>query len=621
MTPFVHDRKKSVDLKPWLHRMVIGFAAWTVICHVVVFNHGNLYQLGGLFSIALAGWAFYLAKHKAKPSARPVAGRGNREDVVNALAWHGALGMAVVLVLTLNRPDADDAFYVNMAAAVADHPAASLLCRDTMHYLTDAPILLPFYRVHSLELLAALCAWITGIPAIGFLHLVFPPLAAVLALLAYRSLFMRFSPRCWGWATLAACLFLCANGDGHASYGNLSWVRLHQGKGILATAMVPIVIDATLCFAGAPSAKRFLYLAAAQIAAVGMSGSALFVAPLMSLLAAMACLSGEGMPGSRTRAWAGVMASCVYPLLLAAIVHNGFALPENVRSTLPSGLVPDSLRYVFGSGPFAYACAGIMGCACFLPRSRIGRRLAVICSLFAVLVASNPWLAPVVATRFLGPEIYWRLYWLIPLPLFAGLFFCIPLDRPQIKTAKWIGFAIYSVALFLFLAGLPRQRIFDAGNQVRMGRPGLKVPAFYGDIRAINARLDPTDSILMPVDLSPWLPTLQHAARPVLARPAYAYLYPSGQRAAILGAQAFVSNGPAGAGMGATLDKLVESMKIDAVCFSKANERASDIQAILERHGYRRVANPGTFSYELYVLVAASRQGAIGSVDGKGKAT
>lgn len=607
----IHVRQNGLDFNQWLHRMVMGFAAWTVICHVVVFNHGNLFQLGGLLSIALAGLAFFLATHAVTPSSGHVGGSGDRMDGMNALAWHGALAIAVVLVLTLNRPDADDAFYVNMAAAVADHPAEPLLCRDTMHYLSDAPIMLPFYRVHSLELLAALCAWITGIPAIGFLHLAFPPLAAWLTLLAYRSLFMQFVPRFWGWASLAACLFLCANGDVHASYGNLSWVRLHQGKGILVTAMIPIMIEATVSFVRSPSGPRALYLAAAQIAAIGMSGSALFVAPLMSLLAAMACFSGPGTFGGRTRALSGVVACCLYPFLMAALVRDGCSPSENSRAIIPSDLVSDSLRYVFGSGPFAYACAAIMGCGCLLARNRIARRLAIYCTLFAVLIASNPWLAPAVAKHLLGPDIYWRLYWMLPLPLFAGLFFCIPLERLQVKTAKWIGCAVYSAAIFLFLAVLPRQRIFDAANQVQVGWPGLKVPAYYGDIRAINAKLDPADSILMPVELSPWLPTLQHAARPVLARPAYARLYPSEQRASILGAQAFISKGPAGAGGGAALDKLIESMRIDAVCFSKANERAPDIRVILERHGYGQIATPEVFSYELYVPAGVPGQGSI----------
>jgi len=363
----------------------------------------------------------------------------------------------------------------------------------------------------------------------------------------------------------------------------------------------PIVIDATLAYVSKPSLRLFFYLSAAQIAAVGMSGSAVFVTPLLALLTAMAYLSGPGKASGRVATLMGVAGTSLYPVLVAGLVTFCYARPGVVLAPIRSTLVKSSISYVFGSGPFAYACVLVVAGVCFLTGAPVARRLGRFCALFALLVVSNPLLAPFLAENLMGADVYWRLYWTLPLPLFAGLFCCIPLELLQVHVPRGVRFTAYAAVLLMFMVVLPRQRIFDVGNRVRLGKPGLKVPPFYGTIQAVAANLHSEDSVLMPDELSPWLPTLHNAARPVLARQAYARLYPPDKRATVCAAQAFISrNGTCEDGSEA-LVTLVRSMDIRAVLFSGHLDHAAEIVGILKRHGFTVSATSSTAPYALYV--------------------
>ena len=76
----------------------------------------------------------------------------------------------VILMLISHRPDADDAFYVNVAVAAADVPGRALLSADTMHGIPGLPLYLPVYRVHSYELLNGAPGLSVGNPGDLFFH-------------------------------------------------------------------------------------------------------------------------------------------------------------------------------------------------------------------------------------------------------------------------------------------------------------------------------------------------------------------------------------------------------------------------------------------------------------------
>jgi hypothetical protein len=123
------------------------------------------------------------------------------------LVWAVAL-LAALVPLTLSfGTNIDDGYYVNLSVHVADEPDQPLLQFDTLHGL-QLPVTLNVTRLTSYEVLLGVVSWFTGIPAIAVTHLLFPPLAAVLVVLAHARLLRRFAPQHYGWATAAAILFM-----------------------------------------------------------------------------------------------------------------------------------------------------------------------------------------------------------------------------------------------------------------------------------------------------------------------------------------------------------------------------------------------------------------------------
>ena len=60
--------------------------------------------------------------------------------------------LSIVCALTVavsHRANEDDAFYLNMAVAAADAPAAPLLAGDTLHGYDDVPMDLPVFRING----------------------------------------------------------------------------------------------------------------------------------------------------------------------------------------------------------------------------------------------------------------------------------------------------------------------------------------------------------------------------------------------------------------------------------------------------------------------------------------
>ena len=221
----------------------------------------------------------------------------------------------VALTLVAHRPDADDPFYLNFAVHAVDHPEAPLIAYDTLHGFPELPLSLPVYKVHSIELLEAAVSYLTGLRVLDVAHLLFPVLAALWVVLAYARLSRLLSPTRWIWVLGGALAFLFCIGSPHQSYGNFAFVRLHQGKAVLLSALLPLVIAYGLEFALAPSRRRWLRLAASQIAAVGLSASALWSAPTVAALA-LASAAPWGRRGARV-VLLGLTASA-YPLAVAA---------------------------------------------------------------------------------------------------------------------------------------------------------------------------------------------------------------------------------------------------------------------------------------------------------------
>src|SRR6185312_5099903 len=234
---------------------------------------------------------------------------------------------AVCITLFASRPDADDAFYRSISATLLRYPQQPVLLHDTLYRLPDVPILLQFYRLSNYDVLVGTLARITGVDHLLVAYLILPAVFAAFCVLAWAYLLQRIVPARWPWVLIILFSCVLALGEMPRAYGNFAFVRLFQGKAILATGMVSAIAGSALLFARHGGPRHWLLLFAAQIAALGVSASALFVAPAAAALGLAGGWSGSG--ASSRRFAAGMLASAYVfgaGWAMASVTHGGQAL-------------------------------------------------------------------------------------------------------------------------------------------------------------------------------------------------------------------------------------------------------------------------------------------------------
>lgn len=460
-----------------------------------------------LFALGLAAGT---VKRRPLPAEATPAGNGRSE----AALW--GLGIAcAVYALAVHRPDADDAFYVNLAVAAIDHPELPLLARDTLHGRFDLPIHYATYRLHGFELANAAVAWITGLPAIRVFHVVTAAAAALCVPLAHAALLRRLLPQHWWLATLAVVVVLAAPGETHRWYGNFAFVRMWQGKGVFLFVFLPLVQLAALRFAQRPDGPRFAMLAATQIAALGCTSTALWAAPVASLVAMSAALPLR-LASARTLA-IGALASG-YLIAAGLLLKSGVAasIPELAESFDPGVQLAGAFTTAFGEHRlYAFALVSLFLAWAATPPDGLARRFAIAAPLATGLVLFNPFLDAFVRANVTGPS-YWRAVWALPAPLLMAFVLVAPLrfaDRLGPRPAR----ALAGLAIAVFAIAVPRFHGFAAENAAWLDAPGLKVGAMHRWAVAVN-EIAPRKRVVAPPPVATWIPTAHDHAYPMAVR-------------------------------------------------------------------------------------------------------
>jgi hypothetical protein len=421
-------------------------------------------------------------------------------------AWIVLLVAAAAICVTLvaSRPDADDAFYRSISATLLRYPQQPVLVHDTLYRLPDIPVLLQFYRLSNYYVLVGTLARITGVDHLAVAYLILPVVFAALCVLAWAYLLRRIVPRRWPWALLILFLVVLALGEVHRAYGNFAFVRLFQGKAILVTGMVPIIAGSALLFARHGGLRHWLLLFAAQIAALGASASALFVAPAA---AALGLAGGWSANVASSRRFAAGMLASAYVFgagwAMASVTHGGEALVSS--SPMPG--VPQILDDTWGWWSTRLLLVALLAAWAFVVNPVRARYLSAG-AFFFLLAALNPYTVRVVADHFVGVRTYWLLTWALPLPFFLAVLLDGVIQRALGMRSKALaGCACTALACCAIAFGW-RFGTLRSANSVTLGTPGPKVdPVEYHVAARIVEDVPEQGVVLTPEAVAVWLPS------------------------------------------------------------------------------------------------------------------
>jgi hypothetical protein len=518
---------------------------------------------------------------------RPVS----RRSLEKAL-WLVAVA-CIVLSLIAHRPDIDDAFYVNVAVAAADSPDQPLLRNDTMHGIDGLRLHLPVYRVHSYELANGLLAYLTGIPAIYCFHWLSAVLAALLLPLAYARLWRTLLPRLWLPATITTVLILVAVGETHRWYGNFGLVRIWQGKAIFLSVLLPLIQAYAIRFALQPKLWRWLLLVAAQIAAVGCTSSALWIAPFTTFVA-LVCAVRPNIRGLLTVSL-GCLSS-LYILLAGLLVKQNLdGLIRQIKE-LPHGkMLNVALKTVLGNHHLLWFGVASLMLAWVFCRRGLAQRFTVCFSLASALLLI-PFLDLFVRTNITGLS-YWRCFWGAPLPVMMTIVLISPL---QLRASRVLRALLFTIVVGLFVALIPRFSVLSQQNNTTIGWPSLKVDRPEYQLAEVLNRSVPGQSTVAAPDLvSAWVPTFHHHAYPLAVRK-YLRRKPlqAGREYRLrTGARQYVS-GSCSAQDERSFRRAINRLDVQGVCLQEST-CADDARNLLRRRGFAKTYSLN--QYEIWV--------------------
>jgi hypothetical protein len=511
---------------------------------------------------------------------------------------------AVCVTLVASRPDPDDALHLSIPATLLRFPQQPVLLHDTLHRFPDAPILTPFYRLNSYDVLIGVLARLGGIDHHVIAYLVLPPLFAVLCVLAWVYLLRRIVPARWPWVLPILFLVVLALGESLRAYGNFAFVRLFQGKAILAACLVPVIAGSALSFARHGGVRHWLVLFAAQVTAVGVAATALFVAPAAALLGLAGGWSAD-LAGSRRFAL-GVLASTYVfgaAWAMTSATHGG----EGFVTAGPVFAMPLILDDTWGPWSARVLLVALLAAWAFVRDPAHARYLSAG-AFFFLLAALDPYTSRFVADRFVGIYTYWRLTWALPLPFFLAVL----LDGVAVRALGIRPKALAACACVV-LAGLAvtfgwRFGTLRAANFVTLGVPHIKVyPVEYRVAREVVAKIPEHGMVLAPDLVAFWLPTFVVHPQLLGVRDLYlTRVFPRPEAERRIALMQYVGGEDRSADSAALFADALSRYRLSAVVVKHSAPWRPEIEHVLESHGWQPLSHG---DYDTWASAAlASRQ-------------
>ena len=443
----------------------------------------------------------------------------------HSLALWGLAAASGALALLLHKPENDDGFFIATAARAVDDPSLPLMTTNPTLGMPELALSLPAYKVHSFELLAAAISWVSGLAPIAVFHLLLGPLIAALVPLAYASLYRRVIPGRELIASAVTMVILLALPG--TPYGGDPYTHPWLGNTIFLFLLVPLIGAAAWDLARQPDARRFLALACAQIAAIGVTSTALWAAPVTATYFGFAAMAEPGSTQRRLRACGLGLASCAYAVTAGLLIKTAFAAEGVVVGGDPVFPPPELGAEIQNSlgAPTTIALVWLCVLAAWAwQRERAPRNLTLIIPALFAATLMNPYLTEVVAANVTSRYVFYRIFWVLPVPVIMTLLVVAILESSR----RWSAVARV-VAIAVLVAAVGSASVW--GGFVRFGwhnlsivrfPPDLKVPRPAYDVAEhLHRTLGPDKTVLGLRWINLWLPTFREPPWPLNTRRQY----------------------------------------------------------------------------------------------------
>jgi hypothetical protein len=497
------------------------------------------------------------------------------------IGWTAALasaGMASVLA----RPDGDDAYFVNLSAWVAERGYFPL--HDTMLSADVLPANSAHSPpVHSIEGLIGALARLADVEAGTVTYVLVPPLATFVAVLGITHLVQEARIPAPSWALAGVMGFLWTTGGSGYSLGNFFGVRIWQGKAMLVSVVLPLVLLLGARLIRAGTLRHHVLFGGALVASVGMSNTAVFLVPVLVSGTIFAALALHEVRGAlRLVAWMAYPAAVgVVAYLLAPSRPSDLQLAQE-GFVARAGRMADPLLTVPGRNGILVVTALAVGMGTLGLRERT-IRTAVLGAMVAAGIALSPPVRDILGGLGLG-SVVWRMWWVVPIPLLIGGTVgaaAVRVHAPRLVVAA-------AVAAAVTLVPLAGGKWIGSPANARLVTPmSWKVPpGALREARFVESVSRPGDTALVPWDTSRVLAALSVDVQPVSARRAYLRSYAGAPGAHAASRDELQEFADRRTPRGNALAKPLDELSVDTACVGTRRGKAVEL---LKANGFRVV--------------------------------
>jgi hypothetical protein len=453
--------RKNESLESGVARLILVwissvFALLTVLTHLAQMT-GMSFGTYSIIGVVVALIATFVVLRFEIPRITSV---GIKADPRLTGMFAACCLFSAFLCLASYRPDRDDCHYLPNAVYHLENPDEPM--GFAVHFMEFGEE--PFVSYHRasipFEYVQAIAARVANTHLLTVYYILAPALFGVMISLAWFYLLSRFtdSGSAAVFGVLIICLCLVLMGRTHWSYGNYAFNRIVQGKTVVFMVGIPLFVALTVDFFRSPGLRNWMYLLALSAALVGCSVASAVLIPMLALVLAVAG-SLSYVSGGKLRLLHGIRYLCsqLYPVAYAISIFflsRGQVGSESILNEgWPRTFHVHADRVIGDPLARGFLIAGTAISVLFL-RGRNRLFLIVWFALTAGLYL-NPKVAPLVIEHLTSPNLYWRVFYLLPFPLVIGLSGAALVSLLENRRTIWRVLIPTTVTALLLLAHLP----------------------------------------------------------------------------------------------------------------------------------------------------------------------
>ena len=394
--------------------------------------------------------------------------------------------IGAILSLIIHRSDSDDFYYIPNIIYYLQNPTAKMGFDIHFFYAEGSPFVshmtntaLPYEYIQSI------LSYYTNIEFLWFYYLLFPAIVGALIPLSlfYALFYFSDKTRNNAIAVLITIAIILLLGETHRTVGNFAFARAFQGKALFLSTGIPLFTGFSLDYLKKPSLFSWIALFTVVTSMVGTTATACILLPALASI--FVIIYSSKINRFRFKSLFGwIISYCLtlgYALIYALAIRNyalsyaGIDSPQN--RGWPTDFWGHLNFFINWEIPLTLLIAiSSMVVSLILSTKRKELMIWIAASFILYL---NPLSAGFLIENVTSPNIYWRMFYILPFPLtFALSVSCILKHTDSfLKREKLIASVLLLMTFLLSLhKPLNKASVFSHSNKgARINNPKRKI--------------------------------------------------------------------------------------------------------------------------------------------------